>query len=451
MLTRERLRRPTVTQLFFDRPETGQRAVLVHVRFSQLEELEEIGEFEELVRSADIEQLALLVARRKRPDAHSFIGSGKLAELQALLTSHAADMAVFDHDLTPSQQRNIETELKCRVVTRTELILYIFAARARTHEGQLQVELAQLRHAQTRLVRGWTHLDRQKGGIGLRGAGETQIEMDQRILAERVRAIDKRLEKVRKQREQGRRARQRADVATVALVGYTNAGKSTLFNTLTQAHVLAQDRLFATLDPTLRKLALPGLGDVVLADTVGFIRQLPHSLVEAFKATLEEVSQADLLLHVIDATMHGNEERTKQVHAVLAEIGAEQQPLLEVYNKIDLVNEPARIDRGEHGEPTAVWLSAKRGDGIDLLVAAITERLGVNSPTLRVILSPTAGKTRSWLYRMGAVLDEQASDDGGTELTVRLNAQSLARLASQPGVLLPGSRGVHRISPSPGP
>ncbi len=426
--------------------------MLVHVRFSQAEEQEEIDEFEELVRSADIEQLALLIARRKRPDARLYVGSGKLEELRALLTEHTADLVVFDHDLSPSQQRNIEKDLACRVVTRTELILYIFGARARTHEGQLQVELAQLRHAETRLVRGWTHLDRQKGGIGLRGAGETQIELDQRILSDRAKAIDKRLEKVRKQREQGRRARQRADVLTVALVGYTNAGKSTLFNSMTQAHVLAEDRLFATLDPTLRKLDINGVGDVVLADTVGFIRHLPHSLVEAFKATLVEVAQADLLIHVIDATMHGDdEERAKQVRAVLAEIGADERPMLEVYNKIDLVNEPARIERGAHGDPVAVWVSAKRGDGIDLLIEATTERLGVDSPPTRVRLSPSAGKTRSWLYQQGVVLDEQASDDGGMELTVRLNPQSLARLATQPGVLLPGSQGVHRISPSPGP
>ena len=257
---------------------------------------------------------------------------------------------------------------------------------------------------------------------------------------------------MRKQREQGRRARQRADVATVALVGYTNAGKSTLFNALTRAHVLAEDRLFATLDPTLRKLELPGLGDVVLADTVGFIRQLPHSLVEAFKATLEEVSQADLLLHVIDAKMHGDEERAEQVRAVLAEIGADRQPILEVYNKIDLVNEPARIERGAHGEPIAVWLSAQRGDGIDLLVEAITERLGVDSPhavrdSCRRLREKPARGSMKWV----PCSTNTQPDDGGTELTVRLNAQSRARLAMLPGVLLPGSQGVHRISPSPGP
>ena len=436
--------------MFFDRPTSGQRAVLVHVRFSQAGELEEIEEFEDLVRSAGIEKLAVLSAARKAPDASWFIGKGKLDELRTALATASADLVVFDHELTPAQQRNIETELKCRVVTRTELILYIFASRARTHEGQLQVELAQLRHAQTRIVRGWTHLDRQKGGIGLRGAGETQIELDRRILSERVRVIDSRLEKVRKQRDQGRRKRQRAAVATVALIGYTNAGKSTLFNALTSAQVLAEDRLFATLDPTLRKLPIAGYGTVVLADTVGFIRQLPHSLIDAFKATLEEVVQADLLLHVIDATING-QERERQVQGVLEEIGAQARPILAVYNKIDRINERPRIERDDHGLPIAVWLSAVSGAGVPLLCEAIGERLGTDNTPTRVRLSAQAGKTRAWLYGLGAVLHEQVADDGGTELTVRLNAQTLSRLAAQPGVLLPGSRGVHRIAPSPGP
>jgi len=436
--------------MFFERPDSGQRAVLVHVRFTQLDEHEEIAEFEDLVRSASIDRLALLTGRREKPHPRWFVGTGKLEELRALLAEHGADLVVFDHELSPAQQRNVETELKCRVVTRTELILYIFAERARTHEGQLQVELAQLRHAETRLVHGWTHLDRQKGGIGLKGVGEKQIELDRRLLGERVKTIEKRLEKVRKQREQGRRARERAAVATVALVGYTNAGKSTLFNALTSARVLAEDRLFATLDPTLRRLELTGLGDVVLADTVGFIRHLPHSLVEAFKATLEEVARADLLVHVVDASMNENDVRIAQVHAVLAEIGADRQPLLTVYNKIDLVNEAPRIER-ENGEPSEVWLSAHRGDGVDLLREAIAERLGVDAPPMRVRLAPSEGKTRSWLYGIGAVLDEKSSDDGCIELTVRLKAEAFARLAALPGVLLPGSKAVHRISPSPGP
>ncbi len=434
--------------LFFDRPESGHRAILVHVRFSTGDEALEIQEFEELVAGADITSLALLTGRRQRPDARWFIGTGKLDELRGALAQHSADLVVFDHELSPAQQRNIEKELKCRVVTRTELILLIFAARARTHEGQLQVELAQLRHAQTRLVRGWTHLDRQKGGIGLRGAGETQIEMDARILTDRVRAIEKRLEKVRKQRQQGRRARQRAEVNTVALVGYTNAGKSTLFNRLTAAHVLAADRLFATLDPTLRKLPVEGLGEMVLADTVGFIRQLPHSLIEAFKATLEEVVQADLLLHVIDANAPDCDERSAQVREVLKEIGAAEQPVLEVYNKIDRGSEPPRVECDETGQPARVWVSAQRGDGIALLQEAITRRLGVAEAPTPVWLSPGAGKTRSWLYRMGAVVDEQVTDEGQLRLMVRLNPQSLAQLACEPGVLLPGSHAVHRISPS---
>jgi GTP-binding protein HflX len=435
--------------LFFDRPESGQRAVLVHVRFTQDDEALEILEFEDLVRAADIQPLAVLTGRRQRPDPRLYIGTGKLAELRAALTEHAADLVVFDHELSPAQQRNVEKELKCRVVTRTELILHIFASRARTAEGQLQVELAQLRHAQTRLVRGWTHLERQRGGIGLRGgAGETQIELDQRILTERVRAIEKRLEKVRKQRDQGRRKRQRAAVATVALVGYTNAGKSTLFNQLTSAGVLAVDRLFATLDPTLRKLPVNGHGEVVLADTVGFIRHLPHSLVEAFKATLEEVVQADLLLHVIDASASDGDERAAQVRNVLREISADERPVLEVYNKIDQINEKPRVERDEQGQPIRVWLSARSGDGVELLADAITERLGADAVSTQVLLSPVAGKTRSWLYRLGAVLTEQVAQDGQLELTVRLDPQLLARLAAEPGVLLPGSLGVHRISPS---
>jgi GTPase len=434
--------------LFFDRPEAGHRAVLVHVRFTQCDDALEIAEFEDLVKAADIVPLTLLTARRHRPDARTYVGRGKLDELRMTLLEQAADLVVFDHELSPGQQRNLETALDRRVVTRTELILSIFAARARTHEGQLQVELAQLRHAQTRLVRGWTHLDRQKGGIGLRGAGETQIEMDQRVLTERVRAIEKRLEKVRTQRGQGRRARRRAATPTIALVGYTNAGKSTLFNRLTTADVFAANRLFATLDPTLRKLQIDGGGEMVLADTVGFIRQLPHSLVEAFKATLEEVVQADLLLHVIDASAPDAEAQSRQVHAVLEEIGAADRPLLAVYNKIDRIATPPRLERGGDGRPLRVWLSAVTGSGLELLSVAISECLGVTAQSLRVQLSASAAKTRSWLYGLGAVLHEQAADDGGSELTVRLDAQRLAQLERQPGVLLPAPHGVHRISPS---
>ncbi|NJN53194.1 MAG: GTPase HflX [Gammaproteobacteria bacterium] len=287
--------------MFFDRPDSGQHAVLVHVRFSQFEESELLAEFTELVASADVTAVATVVARRKVPQSKTFIGKGKLEELMEIVRTHEAPLVIFNHELSPSQQRNLEAELKCRVMTRTELILHIFAARARTHEGQLQVELAQLNHAQTRLVRGWTHLDRQKGGgVNSRGAGETQIEMDARMLADRVHVIERRMRRVGRQREQGRRQRKRAEVPTIALVGYTNAGKSTLFNRLTESDVLAEDRLFATLDPTLRRLTLPGAGEVVLADTVGFIRALPHTLVDAFKATLKEVVDADLLLIVVD-------------------------------------------------------------------------------------------------------------------------------------------------------
>jgi GTP-binding protein HflX len=298
------------------------------------------------------------------------------------------------------------------------------------------------------LVRGWTHLDRQKGGIGLRGAGETQIEMDQRVLTERVRAIEKRLAKVRTQRDQGRRQRRRTATRTIALVGYTNAGKSTLFNRLTTAEVFAADRLFATLDPTLRKLELDGAPEMVLADTVGFVRHLPHSLVEAFKATLEEVVQADLLLHVLDASAPDIDAQSQQVHAVLEEIGAADRPLLEVYNKIDRIEAQPGLERDAEGRPSRVWLSAVTGKGVELLGLAIAERLNVDASPMRVHLAPSAQKTRSWLYRLGAVMHEQSAEDGGSELTVRLDRERLAQLERQPGVLLPAPQGVHRISPS---
>jgi GTP-binding protein HflX len=435
--------------VLFDRPESGQTAVLVHVRFSQFDESELIAEFGELVDSADVTAVATVLARRKVPQARSFVGKGKLEEIALAVQEHAADLVIFNHELSPSQQRNLEAHLNCRVMTRTELILDIFAARARTHEGQLQVELAQLNHAQTRLVRGWTHLDRQKGGIGLKGAGETQIEMDARMLAERVAVIERRLTRVQRQRDQGRRQRRRAEIPTIALVGYTNAGKSTLFNLLTQSAVLAEDRLFATLDPTTRRLSLPGVGQVVLADTVGFIRALPHTLVAAFKATLTEVVEADLLLVVVDGTAADLEERAHQVDAVLAEIGA-QAPRLMVMNKIDaLEDRTPKLERDALGAPMRVALSAATGAGADLLLDAIGERIGGALQCASVLLPANSGKTRAWLYKLGAVQREVLSEDGHIELAVRLNADALARLAMHPGISLQVLQGVHRIPPSP--
>jgi len=325
--------------LFFERPEAGRRAVLLHLHLKDRQvasEPDSADECVELARSAEINVIEVVSGSRPRPHPRWFVGEGKLAELAERLAAVEADLVIVNHRLSPAQQRNLEKHLDCRVLTRTELILHIFADRARTYEGKLQVELAQLQHAQTRLVRGWTHLERQKGGIGLRGgAGETQLELDQRMLSERIRATEKRLQAVGVRRDQGRRRRQRGQVRTISLVGYTNAGKSTLFNALTTAGVLVEDKLFATLDPTMRRVQIPGLGDVVLADTVGFISHLPHALVNAFKATLEEVASADLLLHVVDASYADPRTRIDQVNRVLDEIGARDLPTLLVLNKVD--------------------------------------------------------------------------------------------------------------------
>ena len=312
--------------MFFERHEGGERAVLVHPECFEDQQREDPREFQELVRSANVEQVAFVVVASAKVTPRYFVGSGKLEEIRLHVIASEADVVLFNHALTPTQERNLEAELKCRVVDRTGLILDIFAQRARTHEGKLQVELAQLEHISTRLIRGWTHLERQKGGVGLRGPGETQLETDRRLLRVRIKSIKTRLDKVRRQRDQTRRLRKRADIPLVSLVGYTNAGKSTLFNTVTNADVFAADQLFATLDPTLRRLSINKLGPVVLADTVGFIRHLPHKLVQAFRATLEESAMADLLLHVIDGADPGRRDNMQQVQNVLEEIQAHQLP-----------------------------------------------------------------------------------------------------------------------------
>lgn len=342
---------------------------------------------------------------------------------------------LFNHALSPSQERNIERDLKCRVLDRTGVILDIFAQRARTHEGKLQVELAQLEHMSTRLVRGWTHLERQKGGIGLRGPGETQLETDRRLLRERIKSIHKRLEKVRRQRNQGRRARTRADIPTVSLVGYTNAGKSTLFNRITTSSVYAADQLFATLDPTLRRLELPDIGAVVMADTVGFIRHLPHKLVEAFRATLEETTEASLLLHIIDCYDSRRDENIEQVEEVLAEIGADEIPVLQVFNKIDMLeNFIPRVERNEDGVPVRAWVSAVTGEGLDGLYDAIVERLAEDVVHHFVLLGPTDGKLRALLHEAGSVLSETHRESGDAVLEVRLQNRDWLQLLSRAGM-----------------
>ena len=414
--------------MFFERPEAGRKAVLLHVNFKRPdanEALDTVAECAELARTAVIDVAALVTARRDAPHPRWYVGEGKLVEIESELSASDAELLVVNHELSAGQQRNLEKRLDCRVMTRTELILHIFADRARTYEGHLQVELAQLNHAQTRLVRGWTHLDRQKGGIGLKGAGETQLELDQRMISERIKGLQKKLEAVARRRGQGRRRRSRGHVRTVALVGYTNAGKSTLFNALTAAGVSAEDKLFATLDPTMRRVSIPGVGDVVLADTVGFISNLPHSLVDAFKATLEEVANADLLLHVVDAGAEDVDSRIRQVDAVLDEIGACDIPTIMVHNKIDTL--PPR-DEVDAARTDVVAVSALTGQGLDKLVTAVGARFGVTAP-VEVLLAPDEGRTRAWLYRLGAVLDESIREDGSVALTVQADADLLARLA----------------------
>ena len=421
--------------MFFERHGGGERALLVHLEGQNPEAREDPQEFQELALSAGADIVVLVNIARHQPTAKYLIGSGKVEELRDLVKAEQVDLVIFNHTLTPSQERNLERVFECRVLDRTGLILDIFAQRARTHEGKLQVELAQLEHMSTRLVRGWTHLERQKGGIGLRGPGETQLETDRRLLRVRLRQIKARLEKVRSQREQARRGRRRADIPSVSLVGYTNAGKSTLFNALTSSEVYAADQLFATLDPTLRRLQLDDIGPIVLADTVGFIRHLPHKLVEAFRATLEESSNSDLLLHVIDAHEPERMEQIEQVMAVLGEIGAEGLPILEVYNKLDLLEDvEPQIQRDADGKPQRVWVSARDGRGLELVGQAVAELLGSDLFVATLRLDQRFARLRAQFFEMGAVQTEEHDEEGSSLLSVRLPRVDLNRLVSREGM-----------------
>ncbi|MEK6805194.1 MAG: ribosome rescue GTPase HflX [Pseudomonadota bacterium] len=426
----------------FDRPKSGQRAVLVHLEFPGADFESDRQEFIDLARSAGAEVTSVIGGRRESPDAGLFIGSGKAEEVGAAVAGDCSELAIFNHDLSPSQERNLEKLLKCRVLDRAGLILDIFAKRARSHEGKLQVELAQLQHLSTRLIRGWTHLERQRGGgIGLTGPGETQLELDRRLIRRRIDTLKKHIEQVRQRRAQNRQARSRNDIPTVALAGYTNAGKSTLFNALTGEKTFTSSKLFATLDPTLRRLDLPTGGFALIADTVGFVRDLPHDLVAAFRATLEESREADLLLHVVDAADPERSLRIAQVESVLEEIGAAEVPRMEVFNKIDLrKGEKPRVERNVRKQASRAYVSALTGKGLDGLRAAIAERLFPDLREQELRLSPDqpqAAKLRARLFAEGAVRSERVLKSGAMRLRVTLSAERLRRLCAESGIEAP--------------
>lgn len=426
----------------FERPRTGESAVLVRLGLGAPVDPEDLEEFRQLAVSAGAVPVATIIGRRERPDPRFFMGSGKAEELRTAALAHEADVILIDHALSPSQERNLEKHIGRRVLDRNALILDIFAQRARSFEGKLEVELAQLKHIASRLVRGWTHLERQKGGIGMRGPGETQLETDRRLLATRVRVLTKRLEKIKQQRETGRQQRAEIPVPSIALVGYTNAGKSTLFNAMTGADAYIADQLFATLDPTVRRVRLPGGTNVVVADTVGFIRELPHELVAAFHSTLTEAREASLLLHVVDASDPRREERIAQVDEVLEQIGAGSIPQILVFNKIDRLELSPRVERDPDGRPARVWVSAAGKSGLELLADSIAERLAVVARQAVIRIPPSAGALRSKLYASGAVHSEKSVEDGYIEILVQLPDAALLELARAPGVEIVETRGA---------
>jgi GTPase len=425
----------------FERPRSGERAILVRLGLGAQVDPEDLQEFRQLAVSAGAEPVATVTGRRERPDPRFFMGSGKADEVRAAAEDNAADVILVDHALSPSQERNLEKLTGRRVLDRNSLILDIFAQRARSFEGKLEVELAQLKHIATRLVRGWTHLERQKGGIGMRGPGETQLETDRRLVGQRMRVLTKRLEKIQQQRETGRQARAEIPVPSLALVGYTNAGKSTLFRSMTGADAYVADQLFATLDPTVRRITLPGGTPVVAADTVGFIRELPHELVAAFQSTLTEAREATLLLHVVDASDPRRDDHIAQVDSVLEQIGASEIPQILVYNKIDRLEVAPRVDRDPEGRATAVWISAEQRLGLDLLAGAVAERLSRFARLAHLRVPASAGALRSRLYAAKAVREEHSAEDGSIELVVELPDTELLALARTPGVQILEVRG----------
>ncbi|TYG33777.1 GTPase HflX [Lonepinella koalarum] len=398
------------------------KAIIVHVFFSQNKNLDDLNEFQLLAKSAQVEIAQVITTARCTPQAKYFVGQGKAEEIAQAVELHNANVILVNHQLSPAQTRNLESLCQCRVVDRTGLILDIFAQRARSHEGKLQVELAQLKHLSTRLVRRKTGLDQQKGAVGLRGPGETQLETDRRLIKVRLAQLQNRLEKVAKQRNQNRQTRQKADIPSISLVGYTNAGKSTLFNQITQANVYVADQLFATLDPTLRRLQIQDVGTTILADTVGFVRELPHDLVSAFKSTLQETTEASLLLHVIDSADSRKLENIQAVNEVLQEINADNVPTLLVYNKIDkLENVVPHIEYNDENQPIAVYLAAQSGIGMELLFDAIRQRLKNTILSLTIRLSPNQGKIRHAFYQLDCVRQEQVNELGEYQLNVAID------------------------------
>lgn len=408
-----------------ERVEGGNRAILVHMDVYDESHRENLSEFKELVLSSGAEIMAITTSSRQRPDPRYFVGSGKAREIAELVKQHKADLVLFNHALAASQERNLETLIECRVLDRTGLILDIFAQRARSFEGKLQVELAQLKHLSTRLVRGWTHLERQKGGIGLRGPGETQLETDRRLLNIRIKQINKRLEKVKKQREQGRQSRQKAEIPTVSLVGYTNAGKSSLFNVLSEDNVYVQDQLFATLDPTLRRVDLSKDVSLILADTVGFIRHLPHDLVNAFRSTLQETAEAQLLLHVIDSADDNRDANIQEVEKVLKQIDAHEIPCIHIMNKVDLTGVKPRLDFADDGKVKRIWLSVQSGDGLDLLKQTLLDLFREQMVEGELFLSPADSRVRAKLFEIGAIRNELVDEEGRFLLKISISRRDL--------------------------